>query len=410
MSNVDATLLPGEREELIDEVAAQLPLWLQRAAQPQPQPVAQLVDLLGFSAASLKRVRAVHALLSDGVARFLDALPAQLRAPRPNSERRVELAGVVRGSVDWAATARLQATGDSATFVVTPRRRVFDTPEHRALAWVLRRLDTLGGLALPKKAGEGEPAARSWTAAAERTRRVVARSRRVGWLSLLQPERPDQRTRARIRRSRDRFASGPLSDALDALIAYESVDGEALAELLAKRYFTPEVDWRLFEVVVLIRIDRALAGAADGTRRTRPLMSDGGVVGSYQLAGGDWVELRYQGWGAGESRRRATLLRHGVKVSTSQPDILVERLGGRPDRVILELKASRVAGTLGDGLSQLLGYLYERPKLFDAQPAGWLVPLPFHELQPMPPDPSVPLWIVSADEVAGAVVARLASA
>jgi hypothetical protein len=405
MSGIDADLAPREREALIDEVAAQLPLWLQRAAEPRPQAVDQLVDLLGFTADTLRRVRAVHALLSDRVTRLLAALPAALRSPRPASERPVELAGVVRGPVDWPATARLQAAGLPAMFVVSPRRRVFDTPEHRALAWVLRRLEALCAIAL-QQAPDGEPRSGSWTAAALHARRLVAHSRRVAWLAALRPERPDHRARTRIRHSRNRFAAGPLSDAIDALIDYESAEGEVLAALIAERYFTPETDWRLFEVVVLIRIDRALAARAGGVRRY--LMSDTGVVGRYTLPDGDRIDLRYQGWGGGPSRRADTLVRHGLPVSSSRPDILVERSGAHPDLVVLELKASRNPGTIGDGLSQLLGYLNDRPERLSTQPAGWLVPFPFDALEPLSPDPAEPLWIVPADSVADAIVTRMA--
>ena len=404
MSVVEATLEPGEREALLAEVVAQLPLWLQRAAHPQPQGTDQLVDLLGFTAPTLRRVRAVHALLSTPIAAFVDALPRAVRAPRPDTERPIELAGVIRGPVDWASTARLHATGQPATFVVMPRRRVFDTPEHRALAWALRRLEDLSTIALGT-ADDGTADPESWTSAAQHVRSVVRWARRVDWLSEITPQRPDRRTRARLVHSRDSFVAGPLSDAIDALLKFETLDAPELAALLAQRYFTPERDWRLFEVVVLIRLDRMLADAADGVRRT--LMSDYGQVGTYRLADGDEIRLRYQGWPGGESRRQSTAARHGISVASSQPDIIVQRVGVHPDVVVLELKASRKPGTLGDGLSQLLGYLYERPTLFDALPAGWLVPLPEAIPVPRAPDAAEPLWIVPADQVAAAVATRM---
>lgn len=407
MMVVDATLAPGEREALLAEVALQLPLWLQRAAQPQPQVTDQLVDLLGYTPQALRRVRAVHLLLADATARFVAALPAAMRAPRPASERPVELAGVVRGPVNWGATARLQATGQPATYVVMPRRRVFNTPEHRALAWALARLGDTAAIAMgPSDDDTADPA--SWTADALAVRRRIHWARRVDWLSGITPRRPDQRVRGRLRRSRDRFVAGPLSDVLDALIAFETTDGPTLASLLAQRYFIPERDWRLFEVVVLIRLDRALADAAAGVRRA--LMSESGQVGAYRIGPDHEVRLRYQGWPAAASRRQAAAARHGVTVAPSQPDIIVERLGVKPDCVVLELKASRRPGTLGDGLSQLLGYLHERPSLFGPQPAGWLVPLPNSELEAVDPDPGEPLWIVAADQVADAIVLRMATA
>jgi hypothetical protein len=287
-----------------------------------------------------------------------------------------------------------------------PRRRVFDTPEHRALAWALARLDDTATIALgPSDDDIADPA--SWTADALAVGRRVHWARRVDWLSGITPRRPDQRVRGRLRRSRDWFVAGPLSEVLDTLIAFETTDGPTLASLLAQRYFIPERDWRLFEVVVLIRLDRALADAADGVRRA--LMSESGQVGTYRIGPDQDVRLRYQRWPDAASRRQAAAARHGVTVAPSQPDIIVERLGVQPDRVVLELKASRRPGTLGDGLSQLLGYLHERPSLFGPQPAGWLVPLPNSELEAVDPDPGEPLWIVTADQVADAIVRRMAT-
>jgi hypothetical protein len=43
---------------------------------------------------------------------------------------------------------------------------------------------------------------------------------------------------------------------------------------------------------------------------------------------------------------------------------VIQRAGASPDAVIVELRASRHSGYLGDGLLQLLGYLHDRPKLF----------------------------------------------
>ena len=125
-----------------------------------------------------------------------------------------------------------------------------------------------------------------------------------------------------------------------------------------------------------------------------------------RLSGGDEIHLRYQGWDSGPSRRQMTAARHGVTVAPSQPDIVVQRAGVLADRVVLELKASRRPGTLGDGLSQLLGYLYERPLLFDRMLAGWLVPLPNAIATLADADPAEPLWIVAADQVASAVTER----
>jgi hypothetical protein len=76
----------------------------------------------------------------------------------------------------------------------------------------------------------------------------------------------------------------------------------------------------------------------------------------------------------------------------------------------LELKATRDPGYLADGLSQILGYLKERPARFGATASGWLVAPQspaFHEAPPMADDP---LWVVADVDVAEAAVVRLTSA
>src|SRR6266511_3298456 len=79
--------------------------------------------------------------------------------------------------------------------------------------------------------------------------------------------------------------------------------------------------------------------------------------------------------------------------------------GEKPDAVVLELKATRNGSYLGRGLSQLLGYLKERPALWTKQPSGWLVapPSPAYEAAPAEDREA---WILSAHSVAEAAVER----
>lgn len=325
----------------------------------------------------------------------------------PNTERPRESGAAVRGPIDWPATVRRHAVGQTGTYVTRPRRRTFDTPEHRALQWALRALNEAVTLARMPSSDSAPDRSESVAKNVDAVRRALRFARRSEWLREIHAERPTAHTRQRLRRSRNPWVQAVLSPTVELLLRQGHADPARLTTVLRQRYFVPERDWLLYEVVVLIRLDRALCAAnLDHVRRA--LFSESGVAAVYRLADGSEVRLRQQSWPTGgeTSRRQATAKRHGLHVLPSRPDLIAERTSPTPDVVVLELKASRVAATLGGGLSQLLGYLHERPGLFATQPAGWLVPLPSEELVDVEADPRQPLWIVPADRVADAVVAR----
>ena len=407
---VDATLRPGERESLVDEVSAELPLWLARSAIPAEDPISELADLLRFDASDLRRAAAVHTCADPAVQRFAATLTRALRAPAPSTQRPRELAPAVRGPIDWPATVRLHAAGSSGTYVTRPRRRTFDTPEQRALRWAVRTLHRItveAKVSSVERTGETDG---SVVAGIDAVRRALRHADRTEWLRDVTPELPTAPTRKRLHTSRNGWMRTVLAPVVEVLLRQRRLDPGTLARILRERYFVPERDWLLHEVVVLIRLDRALcASNVDHVRRS--LFSDSGVVAAYRQADGSEIHVLQQHWPAAHtvtSRRQDTAARHGFSVKPSRPDLIVERTGPTPDRVVLELKASRVPSTLGGGLSQLLGYLHERPALFARQPAGWLIPLPWEQLVDAAPQVDQPLWVVPADRVAAAVVARFA--
>lgn len=413
---VEARLLPGERDALLDEMQDELPLWLERGANAGP-PADELTDLLRFRFNDLRRAHAVHLCVDDVVQDFVAALPSALRTPIPSTQRPIEIASAIRGPIDWPQTIQLHASGQRATYATRPRRRTFDTPEHRALQWAVHQLMTLVSLSRLDGDGSedshadgsretGTPTVGEMIQAVDRAAHV---SKRTEWLRGIRSERPGAAVRQRLADSRSGFARHRLAPLVERLLVDELGSSERLAQMLRDRYFEPAKDWRLYEVVVLIRLDRALCAASDDHRRRR-LLHEGGVSAEYRLADGSTIVLRQQGWPDGTSkasRRQEAAARHGLRVTSTIPDLIVERTGPNADRLILELKASRVPATLGAGLSQLLGYLHERPTLFGRQPAGWLVPLPGSYLSSAAVDATSPLWIVAADAVAPAVLDRL---
>jgi hypothetical protein len=74
-----------------------------------------------------------------------------------------------------------------------------------------------------------------------------------------------------------------------------------ITELLCERWFRPNHDWRLFEVVVVLRLARAFAAASPVRRRARLLYGTGGSpYARYTLPDGDEVRLHTR---AGRRRR-----------------------------------------------------------------------------------------------------------
>lgn len=203
-----------------------------------------------------------------------------------------------------------------------------------------------------------------------------------------------------------------MPDAILALIRWgEHPSEHDITELLCERWFRPTQDWRLFEVVVALRLARAFAAASPVRRRARLLYDTGGSpYARYTLADGDEVRLHYQGWPPFKtpSQHAEARARHQLRAGPPRPDLYISRCGAAPDAAVLELKATTSASYLGAGLSQLLGYLAERPGAWTTPPSGWLV-------APTSPafiaaDPNgAELWVVSADEVAAAAVARFAA-
>jgi hypothetical protein len=406
---VDTQFAPAERQELLDEVRYHLPGFLSAAAVEREDPAGDVSELLNLRADDLRRVVAVHLGLSAQVTAFAAGLQTGMRRPITSSTRPRVVTQAVRGPIDWGATMRLQATGTAAGhYVVRPARRVFDTPENRALAWTLERLGALLG----DVARAGDSQAAGWSGRLQENLLAVQRARRHPWLREIPSERPDAATMKRLGAARTEFYKILLPEVLRAMSRWiDHPSPNDLTELLCTRYFEPSRTWQLFELVVALRLAREFAQVSVGKRRGRLLTGTGrAAFAVYPLADGSEIRLWYQAWpdSAGDSLHSAARARHEIKSGGTRPDIVIERRHVAPTLLLLELKATRNASYLGQGLSQLLGYVKDRPTLLSEPASAWLVApksdafvaAPFH-----PPDQ---LWVVDADSVAEAAMARLA--
>jgi len=412
--------LPAElRAEMLDEIRNYLPAFLRKDASEQHDPIGDVKELLNLEERDLKRVVAVHACLDESVLAFGDRLQEGLRRPVTSSGRPAEVGQAVRGPVDWSATVarRSLGAGNATHYVVRSARRVYDVPENRALVWLLDRLQAACHRALAEKpdaaALDGTAEANTW---ANRIRRLAAqleRARATEWLRGIDPEPPVGRTMQKLRAARSSFYRDDLTAAARRMISLESPDENDLVEVLSERYFEPAATWMIFEVCVALRLARGLGEVSGRPRRARLLIGAGRApYARFLFEDESEVSLIYQTWpeNAGPSLLAETGRRHGLAVGPSKPDLFIVRSGGRPDVLLLELKASLSSTYLKEGLAKLLGYLADRPMLWKQKPAGWLVAPASDAFVGTDAPNAEDLWMVDADAVAEAAVARFAPA
>lgn len=417
MSVVDTRLAEAERADLLAEVQSALPAFLSAASAEQLDPLGDVSELLNLRRTDLDRVIAVHLALQEDVRKFVGSLPRGLRSPITSTERPRVATQAVRGPIDWGATVRYQAQAGAGAgvYVVRPARRIFDTPENRALSWVLQSLEQTLRVALGATAeAPSGVTRRGWLAAITASLHRVRESQRVYWLRSVPPQRPDPLTMKRLVAARSALYKVHAVAVIEALRRYgEDPSPDDITELLAQRYFEPARDWQLFEIVVALRLARAFARRSIARRRGRLLVGGGRApFARYLLSRVHEVRLWYQAWPSGDSGslHRDVVDRYSIQAGAIRPDLVVELVlhGTTVDAVLLELKATRSPSYLSAGVMQLLGYLNDRPDLFTTNPAGWLV-APASSAFKNASSGSLPIWAVDADSVASALVDRFAA-
>jgi hypothetical protein len=415
--NFDADLPAVEYERMLEEVRAHLPAYLSGAATMRRDMLADVRELLGLDDSDLKRLLAVHVSLDQDAIALVDALGEHTPRPPASSSRTTVVGQTARGSFDWPATIskRAMSGNDTTLFASRSPEKDPDTVETRVLVWVV---DTLYG-AVRRAGGSPAPSAAredldKWPHRLNAMAATLARVRKVRWIADAVARRPSPRDVQRLAASRSRFFREAVRPVAAALLRAEEPDAQAITDILCRLYFEPDKVWRLYELTVALRLARAFNDPATGlTPRPARLVRGAPGVGAYatyDTAGGGTVALTYQGWpkDAGPSSRATIAARHGLHATDSIPDVLVIRRdadGAIVDALVLELKASVQAKYLVQGLSQLLSYLGEQPRLFGRPPAAWLVAPRSDALAAAPSGADSPLWIVDAADVARHAVA-----
>lgn len=410
MSKIDSALDPGLRAVMLSELRTWLPAFLSAATVERGGPVAAASELLRLPAQELQRAVAVHVMLAGPVRDLISRLPSGMRRPATSSERARESGPAVTSGIDWAATVRLRATSSpvGGTWVTRPARRVFDVPENRALAWVLATLEERSAIALSARPVRDT----GWSAELQQSATLIHQTRRTAWLDGVPAQWPGEAVYTRLNADRTGFYKTSVAGAARYLRrVLISPTPDDIVDALSDRYFEPMLDWKLFELGVLMRICRALetVGSRDAVRR--PLHNAAGTAfARYRLSERYAISVWYQTWPplTGPSELNDALAHYEIDAPGTRPDIVVqvEDRGALRRAIILELKASASPGYLGSGFSQLLGYLRERPVPFQQEASAWLVAPPGHAYLSKDPAGRV-LWVTSADDVAAQVTAAV---
>lgn len=412
---VDVEFSVEEREKYLEEVREFLPAFLSEVASGRSSSIGDVSVLLGLESAQLKKVVAAHLALTKEILKFVEDLPDALRHPATDSARPPVQSQAIRGSIDWGATlrARSHQGADPTIYVSRPAERVFDTPENQALAWLLGELRRWIPTVKVAKADHRDRLSKaSWYSDVLQIADTLESLGVPGWLRSVRPQLPNDMTIKRLTSSRKRFFAETLPEAISVFRRFtERPTAEDIAELICKRYFEPHLNWQLFEITIALRLLREIEQELGSQKSLRKLLVSKSSTNyaSFQLEGGDEIKLWYQGWPTDvktKSLVREARDRHLLGSGSNRPDFVLERRGSDPDAILLEVKASRSAYTLGQGLNQLVGYIYGRPDFWHKPTQGWLV-APVSEAFGPADAEGEPLWMVNADELAPAVVHRL---
>jgi hypothetical protein len=407
VSQIDGSLPFSLREVMMSEVRGLLPAFLSAAAREREGPLRAASELLQLAEVDMRRVLAVHAMLSTPIREFVAAVPMGMRRPLTESTRPKVAGRTVASAIDWAGTARVRATASPLgdMWVTRSARRIFDIPENQALAWLLHALEERAAVAIPNVLSVPG----TWGREIRDLTGVVRRARKSAWLDGVSRTWPGDDVYAKLKADRLGFYQVRVCAAAKYLRNLQnSPSSDHIVAALSDRYFEPEQDWKLFEIAVLMRLTKALGKIGHRVGDTR-LFGDtrGRSFATFRLSPSREVRLWYQTWPAstGQSELASAVRHYEIEGGGSRPDIVIEILddGVAARALLLELKASSSAKYLASGLAQLLGYLRDRPALFSTEASAWLV-APAGSGYVSKPAAGRSLWMTDADAVAAAIV------
>jgi hypothetical protein len=350
-------------------------------------PIDYASRIAGLAKPSLRRLAALHWLLSGEVESLLESLPSVLaRLSRTTSP----IAGEgqeVRGAIDWGETLAARASADWRVpiFSYTQAQAQNDTPSNRVLKatlqWVVTAVTTVTarGADLADVRAERD----RWIGEATRRARIAIRAlQHPGFVTVRAPERLSEHDLRTCAAEPARGYRRAVAAARLWRKVIEREDSAAISAMLRERVLVPAQAFRLFEIWILTRVAFHLR-AAGCIEFSVPLLGDGQSVPVYRFRRGTAPVIDVFFQGVPTAMRRSSAYReifeaYDLDVGSRTPDIVIQR-GSREDalRLIIEAKASDDSRYIADGVYKVLGYAADfaeaLPQSNPQTPVGLLV-------------------------------------
>lgn len=358
------------RDAAVEELRPQLWRYLSPAGRFDLGPATNLE--LKLDRAELVRLYATHLALSEMTQNALTAAQYLLRhMPSSVALQSVELAGEVRGLVNWQRTHALRvATADPTLFVCTPPERRYDTPLGRLIAATLRYISRLAGQSrLERDKGQVGAAVH---ATSDQARRLLLDPK----LSKLQARR-----QVSLRNLDGLVARRPqVADLVQFVRKYVSgiIEGDSarLIELLESQFLAPAQESSLFELQVGFAILDVLESCGFVIEPPLPLIP-GGTAPFATLRRGDATAVVYWQRSAWVLAPKAVKSGEWWKVLEAnklskqplRPDFIVE-MPEMAQRFLVEVKLTGLVDRSPDrdGIRDALAYLVDAKQLFQDYP------------------------------------------
>lgn len=362
----------SDHSAILAQVHSELWRFIRHSATVAPSEV--VTHLTGLTALDLETLWAIHYLLDPRTRGFLDAASAIMqRLSRTGLRQSSVSREMIRGRIDWPATVRERgaAGGDPNLYVVVGNRRSFDLHENRVLKFLLRNVLLLSqrvcrGLSEGTQGcGCIQPDSRStWKAQVEALGiRAAQHLKSVHLRAVADLPSISERDLERVRRVRGHFYR-ELETAARQYVEAQAQPQQYLAEMLAQRVLEPLRRDDLYELWVLFQSINLLEKQGWKRLEIGLIGSDRGFSAVFQR-GAQRIRFHFQQLPKPlheASEYRDLMDKYGLGPSVRRPDIIIEREGGQPGYLIIEVKRSQSRSYIADGAYKLIGYLSDFAK------------------------------------------------
>jgi hypothetical protein len=413
MTRGDDPWTEADRCRILEEVREWLWLYLGRGQPTRQGGVAAAARLLDLPTSEVRRLCALHFLLSAEVAALLEhAAPAALRAAGRSVAATETRRGALRGRPDWSATHRRRASAgsDSTIYVYSAPHR--DRRHEAALAVLLRAVRAAAATALAGTAAAGRDEA-SWQAVCTRCDQTAARMLghpRLAGSPLLDGDAGEP-------------PAGPHPSWWPPVAAARALhrrlvvdlDPAALAEALSARAVEPAGDDVLFELWAALATLAALEEA--GWRRVALRLLGTASGGPFAVLRGPagsrrrlalYVQHTPRAWREA-SRYAEVFARYGLAGGMRRPDMIVEVAeGGKRRWMLVEAKRTVDPAYIAESVYKVLGYLADFAPVLEGGPEPHALLLVWSLARAEAVPGSSPVVVTSPAGYAGALCSALA--